>query len=283
MIARSVSRTILPALPVTPALLVVAVAYLLPLLWLVPMSLQDSDRTWTGLNNYSRAVQDPLFLTIAGRTFRVAFLTATVCLLLAYPIAWQLSRIPRRWFPYLAALIAIPLLTSTIVRSEAWVFLLLPDGLVNEVLALIPGAPRVSLLRTEAGVVLAMIQVLLPIALLPLLAAFYDLDRDLLAAARGLGASHARTWVHVIVPLTAPAAATSAALTFLLALGFWVTPSIVGGHQSTLIAQLISQQASLLLNVQYASTLAVILIGTTAALAGAVWLFAQLTRRIAAA
>ena len=283
MNVRSMTRPALRGLPVLPALTVVAVAYLLPLAWLVPMSLQDPDRTWVGLTNYSRAVQDPLFLTIAARTFRVAFLTATICLLLAYPIAWQLSRIPRRWFPYLAALIAIPLLTSTIVRSEAWVFLLLPEGLINEVLAMLPGAPRVSLLRTESGVLLAMIQVLLPIALLPLLAAFYDLDRDLLAAARGLGATHARTWINVIVPLTAPAATTSAALTFLLALGFWVTPSIVGGHQSTLVARLISQQASRLLHVPYASTLAVILIAAAAALAGASWLIARLIRRIAAA
>jgi ABC-type spermidine/putrescine transport system permease subunit I len=279
----ALARALLSGLPVLPALLVVALAYLLPLAWLVPMSLQDTDRSWTGLANYGRALDDPLFLTIAGRTFRVAFLTAAACVLLAYPIAWQLSRIPRRWFPYLAAVIAIPLLTSTIVRSEAWVFLLLPDGLVNEVLGLIPGMPRLSLLRSEAGVLLAMIQVLLPIALLPLLAAFYDLDRDLLAAARGLGATPRHTWTEVIIPLTAPAAATSAALTFLLALGFWVTPSIVGGHQSTLIAQLISQQASLLLDVQYASTLAVILIGTVASVAGAVWVLSRVARRMGAA
>jgi mannopine transport system permease protein len=252
--------TLRRTMPLAPATIVLALAYALPLLWLVPLSLQTTDGAWSGLGNYARALEDPVFIGIMSRTFRVAFVTAAGVVLIAYPVAWQLSRVPRRYFPYLAALIAVPLLTSTIVRSEAWVFLLLPDGPINAVLGFLPGAPRVTLLRTEIGVIIAMTQVLLPVGLLPLLAAFYDLDPNLVTAARGLGARPVRVWTAVILPLTAPAAAVSASVTFVLALGFWVTPSIVGGHQSTLIAQLISQQASLLLNIPYASTLAVILI-----------------------
>ena len=271
--------TLRRSLPLAPATLVLVLAYALPLLWLVPLSLQTTDGAWFGLGNYARALEDPVFIGIMSRTFRVALLTAAGVVLIAYPVAWQLSRVPRRFFPYLAALIAVPLLTSTIVRSEAWVFLLLPDGPINGVLSLLPGAPRVSLLRTEIGVIVAMTQVLLPVGLLPLLAAFYDLDPTLVTAARGLGARPARVWTAVILPLTAPAAAVSASVTFVLALGFWVTPSIVGGHQSTLIAQLISQQASLLLNIPYASTLAVILIATAVVLGALGLLGSRMIRR----
>jgi ABC-type spermidine/putrescine transport system permease subunit I len=175
----------------------------------------------------------------------------------------------------LAVIIAIPLLTSTIVRSEAWVLLLLPTGVLNSLLAWLPGHPQILLLNTETGVLVAMIQVLLPITLLPLLAAFYDLDRSLIAAARNLGADRSQVWLRIILPLTSPAAVASFGLTFLLALGFWVTPSIVGGGRTQLIAPLISQEASQLTNVPFAAALSVLLMLFTG---GMVLAFIVITR-----
>lgn len=248
-----------------PMAAILVIAYVLPLVWLVPESLQ-SGAGLPSLDQYREAFSEPLYATVAIRTFRVALLSGAIALAIAYPLAWQLSNLPRTWFRFLAVVIAVPLLTSTIVRSEAWVLLLLPQGVLNSVLALLPGRPQVLLLNTEAGVLVAMVQVLLPIALLPLLAAFYDLDRSLISAARNLGAGRVQVWRRITLPLTSSAAATSFGLTFLLALGFWVTPSIVGGGRTQLIAPLISQQASLLTNLPFASALSVLLMLVTGGL-----------------
>lgn len=266
------------ALLVLPLLGLLCIAYLLPLAWLLPLSIRTE--TGAGPENFLHAFDTPLYATVVIRTMRVALVCALTCMAIAYPLAWYLSNVQRSRIRFIAALIAVPLLTSTIVRSEAWVFILLPDGLLNSVLALVPGSPRVTLLRTEAGVLIAMIQVLLPVALLPLLAAFYDLDRSLLAAGRSLGAGELRVWREVILPLTAPAAAASFGLVFLLAIGFWVTPSIVGGPRTMLIAPLISQQASLLANLPFAAALALLLLAATGALAGVSFLaYARLMGR----
>lgn len=260
---------------VLPLVLLLLSAYILPLLWLIPRSLDEGESF--GLANYREILANPAFISVGVRTFQVAAITAVLCLLIGYPMAWHLSNVSRRWFPILAAIIAVPLLTSAIVRSEAWVFLMLPSGPIASLFRLLPGAPEVVLLRTEAGVVVAMVQVLLPVALLPLMSAFYDLDRNLLAAARNLGAKRNQTWREVILPLTAPAATASAGLIFLLALGFWVTPSIVGSQRTIMIAPLISQQASMLGDIGMASALAVTLLLTTLVLVIA---FGWVSRRV---
>src|SRR5690606_1169575 len=141
--------------------LVLLVAYVLPLAWLLPISLRTEDGT--GLGNFQNAPASPLYVAVAVRTIRIEILSGVACVVLAYPLAWVLGNLPRRWFRLIAVVVALPLLTSTIVRSEAWVFILLPDGVLNGVLGMLPGAPEVRLLHTEAGVLVAMIQVLLPI------------------------------------------------------------------------------------------------------------------------
>src|SRR5207244_22595 len=121
------------ALLLAPLLIVLAIAYVLPLAWLVPESLRDPSGIGVSLGQYGQAFDDPLYEIVAERTFRVALLCGLVCLAIAYPLAWQLSNLPRAWFRFLAVVIAVPLLTSTIVRSEAWVLLLLPQGVLNTI------------------------------------------------------------------------------------------------------------------------------------------------------
>jgi ABC-type spermidine/putrescine transport system permease subunit I len=257
-----------------PMTVVLGIAYLLPLAWLIPESLREPTGG-VGLGQYGQAFSESLYAIVGWRTLRIAALSGIACVAIAYPLAWLMSNLPRSWFRYLAVVIAIPLLTSTIVRSEAWVLLLLPTGVLNTALSVLPGKPQILLLNTELGVLIAMVQVLLPITLLPLLAAFYDLDRSLIAAGRNLGAGRVQVWRRIIIPLTSPAAVTSFGLTFLLALGFWVTPSIVGGGRTQLIAPLISQEASQLANVPFAAALSVLLVLVTG---GLVLAFVAITR-----
>ncbi len=258
-----------------PLLLLLSAAYVLPLIWLIPQSLNSGGSF--GLANYQEIAAAPVYRVVGMRTLRIAAVVALLCLVFAYPLAWQISNLRRRWLPIAAALIAVPLLSSAIVRSEAWVYLLLRNGPIATLFRLLPGKPEVVLVRTEPGVIIAMVQVLLPIALLPLIAAFFDLDRNLIAAARNLGARNVEVWRTVVLPITAPAAAGSAALTFLLALGFWITPSIVGSQRTETIAPLISEQASRVGDVGLAAALSIALLLTTLA---CVLIFALLARRL---
>jgi ABC-type spermidine/putrescine transport system permease subunit I len=192
------------------------------------------------LAHYGQILERAVYLKVLGNTFRIAAIATLVCVLLGYPLAyWMRSLSPGRQL-LAVALVVLPFWVSILVRTYAWIVILGNDGLVNRSLQGLglSGAP-VSFLYNQFGVVLGTANVLLPFLVLPLLAAMLKLDDRLLQAAASLGASRRIIFWRVFFPLTLPSLAAGAILVFILTLGFFITPAILGGGRVPMIANML--------------------------------------------
>jgi ABC-type spermidine/putrescine transport system permease subunit I len=214
---------------------------------------------WT-LGNFGKVFASGVYLQVLWITLRVAVVVTVASLLLGYPVAYVLARIDPARSNLLMSLILIPFWTSILVRTYAWMVLLGREGFVNQLLMWTGtiGEP-LRLLNTTFAVYVAMVHILLPFMVLPLYAAIRAVDEDLLRAAEGLGASRLGVFRQVVLPLSLPGVAAGCLLVFILALGFFITPALVGGPRDLMIAVLINQQVDLF-DWPFASALAVLLL-----------------------
>ena len=241
-----------------PFLLLLLVVFILPLLTLLRESLLVPEPT---LAHYARAFGEPVYLRVMGRTLRIALLVTLACLLLAYPLAWVMARSRGLRLALLAAAVLLPLWTSVLVRTYAWMVLLQRNGVVNQVLGQLGVTEQpVRLLYTEAAVVVAMAHVLLPFMVLPIYSALKGIPDDYARAAQVLGASAWLTFREVVWPLSLPGVTSGCLMVFLLALGFFVTPALIGGPQQMMIATLVSQQVREMLDWPFAGALVGVLL-----------------------
>jgi mannopine transport system permease protein len=241
-----------------PFLLLIAVVFLLPLATLLHESLFVPAPT---VEHYARAFGEPVYLRVMLRTLRVAVLVTVAALILAWPLAWVMSRSRGLGLALLAAAVLLPLWTSVLVRTYAWMVLLQRNGVLNQLLqeAGVIDAPM-RLLYTEGAVVLAMAHVLLPFMVLPIYSALKGIPEDYVRAAQMLGASAWASFREVIWPLALPGVTSGCLMVFLLALGFFVTPALIGGPQQMMIATLVSQQVREMLDWPFAGALVGILL-----------------------
>jgi putative spermidine/putrescine transport system permease protein len=219
------------------------------------------------------APDQAVFRTVFLRTLGVAALVTALCVLLAYPCAWTISGLPPRAAAVALTLVLIPFWSSVLVRSTAWFVLLQREGPVNGALVslgLLEGP--VQMVGTRFAVILAMVQVLLPFAVLPMHSVMSRMDRGLLRAATSLGANGRQAFLRVWLPLSMPGVLAGAAMVFLLALGFYITPALVGGERDQLIAWFIAAFLNRDVNWGMAAALSVYLL----AMAGGVLLLARL-------
>jgi len=247
-----------------PLLAVVLVAFVLPLVVLLHESLFVPAPT---LEHYRRLFGEPLYLRVIWRTFRIAAVVTLATLVLAYPLAWLMTRAKGWVLAVLVGCVLLPLWTSVLVRTYAWTVLLQRNGVLNQMLMEVGAidAP-VKMLYTEAAVVAAMTHVLLPFMELPIWASLRAIPRDLIQAASLLGATPLQTFREVVWPLSLPGVSSGCLMVFLLGLGFFVTPMLIGGPQQLMVATLISQQVRELLNWPFAGALVGFLLLVTCAL-----------------
>lgn len=253
-------RRMTPILLVIPLALYMLVFYALPVASMLFRSIMDP--TWT-LENYRRLAHDSVFLAVSWTTLRTALVVTFGTLLLGYPVALALSRLRHAVAVILLAIVLLPFWTSVLVRSYAWMVLLGRRGLINELLLSsgIIDAP-LRLLNTPLAVHVAMIHILLPYMILPIASVLRQIDNALPRAAAGLGASPLNVFVEVILPLSVPGVAAGTLLVFVLSLGFYITPALVGGPRDLMLSMLIAQQVDLL-NWAYAACLSVALLVMT--------------------
>ncbi len=241
-----------------PLGLLLAWAFFLPIGRLLLTSVTDPS---LNVDNYLRIWNEPLYLTVIWRTIWIAFLTTSIGLVLGYPVAALMAR-SRGWVAALAIIcVLIPLWTSVLVRSYAWIVLLERRGLINEILIKLGliDAP-LKMLYTDGAVLIAMAHVLLPFMVLPIYSSLHAIPRDLPMAAANLGAGRIRTFVSVVFPLSLPGVFAGCLIVFVMSLGFYVTPALLGGPQTLMIATLIGQQASELLNWPFAGAISLVLL-----------------------
>ena len=218
---------------------------------------------------YRRMFDQPLYLGVLWRTFQIGLFVMTAGLVLGYPVAYAMARLKGRWSTFVAACVLISLWTSILVRSYAWIVLLQRNGLVNRTLieaGLIHEPLR--LLYTEAAVIMAMTHVLLPYMILPIYSVVRTIPNELSQAARNLGAGGWTVFFKIILPLSLPGVFAGCLMTFILALGFYITPALVGGPNTLMMATLIGQQTTQLLDWPFAGALSAVLLAATLLLVG---------------
>lgn len=284
-VARAPARDWTRSALLLPGLLGLGVTFVLPLAWLLRMSLSgaqlgQASGGWT-LQPYLTALADPFYWKVAANTFVLSALVALLAVLLSYPIALFLARSRSRWRGALVALAIAPLLTSTVVRTYGWMVILGDQGLVNGSLQWLGwiGAP-LAISNNFLAAVLALTELLMPYAILAMLSGLGRLHPDYESAAALLGAGRWRVLWRIVLPLSVPGIATAALLVFVLALSAFVTPRLVGGGRVFVLATEIYGEATVTLDWPLAAALSFILL----ALFGGViaiyqWVLARADRR----
>ncbi len=262
-----------------PALLVAGVLMLAPIGWLFSLSLVGAEGGFSW-ENYTRIWTDGAYVGIFVQTFQVALLVTAACILLGYPVAYAMTILPARWSRIVLLLVLVPFWTSLLVRTYAWLVLLQRRGIVNTLLIEAGLIERpLALVYNVTGTVIGMVHVMVPFLILPLYASMRGIDGNLMRASMGLGASPTRAFRSVFLPLSLPGLIAGAMMVFVMSIGFFVTPVLLGGGKVNMIAQRIEQSVSLFPTWGPAAALAVVLLVLTVGFLGAGWLVVRRIER----
>jgi ABC-type spermidine/putrescine transport system permease subunit I len=244
-----------------PVLVYLTVFYVYPLVRILVLSVYGPTFT---LAHLLRMVTVPVYFEVLLRSFRIALLATVLSVVLGYPVACLLARLTPRQVALIMPVILLPFTISVLVRSYAWLAILGRQGVLNTLLGRL-GVIRepLEILYSESGVLLGMVHILLPVFILPAYSVMTRIDRDLLKAASIMGAPPSRAFLEVFLPLSLPGLIGGGLLVFIQALGFFVTPALLGGPQDTMIAMLIELQISQLLNWGLAAALSTVLLVVT--------------------
>jgi len=223
-----------------PAFLLLTVFYIVPIVQVLAISFLEPE---PGFGNYERIATNLSVQRVLITTARICIITTAIALFLGYALAYAItlaSERARRWW---LLCVLVPLWISVLVRAFAWVTLLRRQGLINQTLmeAGVITEP-LALVWNEFGIIVGMVHYMVPYAVLPMLAAMRDIDPRLLAAARGMGASRMQVFTRIFFPLSAPGLVAAGVLVFIFSLGFYVTPAILGGGRTLMVAEWISLQ-----------------------------------------
>ncbi|MGE4045553.1 MAG: ABC transporter permease [Acetobacteraceae bacterium] len=241
--------------------------FVTPLFILLYVSLQaDTAMSGMAVSQYARFLLDPFSLGVLGHTLWLGVEVTLLCLLLGYPLAWVYVRGPRWLQPILIVAVLLPLLTSVVVRTFAWIVILGRQGIVNtSLLSLGFIDTPLRLLYTEGGVVVALAQVQMPLMVLPLITALSRIDRNLDDASAALGAGAWRGFWRVTVPLSLPGIIAGCMLTYAAAITAFITQSLVGGGQMLFMPMYIYQQATALQNWPFAAAISIVFLAAVLA------------------
>jgi putative spermidine/putrescine transport system permease protein len=242
-----------------PAVLLLIAAMGYPLLTIVLRSFSEPE--W-GLQNYAWFFSTPVNVTVLWRTFSIAAWVTIVCVIAAYPYAYLMTAVGPKMRLALIMCVLVPFWVSGVVRTLAWVILLQDSGVINSTIKAM-GFSSIKLIRTPAGVIIGMAQVLMPFMILPLFSVMRGIDLRLLQAARSLGARPLLAFLQVYLPLSLPGVFAGALIVFILALGFYITPALLGGPRSTMLSTLVQNQVLSLLNWGRGGAMGVVLLVAT--------------------
>lgn len=243
-----------------PALLFLLVLFVSPVVQLLGLSILDRTGGLTGAH-YARLVATPVYVQVLLVTFRIAAWTTLLCLLGGYPVAYLLATTTERWRRALTLWVLLPFWTSFLVRTFAWIVLLGRRGAVNSLLTAlgVVEAP-LALVFNLTGVLIGMTHALLPLAVLTMVSVMVHIDPTLPQAAATLGARGSQAFWRVYLPLSLPGVAAAGLMVFITALGFFITPALLGGRRETMIAQVIIEQVQELLNWAFAGAVSLLLL-----------------------
>ncbi|WP_119303975.1 ABC transporter permease [Dongia deserti] len=247
----------------SPGLILVGLIIVLPIGWLFWLSFFDESGALSGAN-YARFFEQRSYVRTFITTFQVAFLVTGLTVLIGYPLSYMLSQISRRAAAICMIFVILPFWTSVLVRTYAWLVILQRKGLVNTWLMDLGVIDQpLPLAHNFTGVIIGMTHILLPFMVLPLYGSMKSIDTDYLRAGMNLGASPTATFWQIFFPLSLPGLAAGIIMVFVLCLGFFVTPALMGGGNVIMWAMRMEQTTSLYANWGAGSALGVVLLAVT--------------------
>ncbi|MEX1109629.1 MAG: ABC transporter permease [Dongiaceae bacterium] len=248
-------RSLVPAMP---ALIFLFVVFVVPLGILFLRSVTDPE---PGFGNYTRLVSDSTYITVLFNTILVSIVVTATALLLSYPVAWFLVICPSGAMRWIFAIILLSMWTNLLARTYAWLVLLQNTGAINHFLMWLGVVDQpVALVNNMIGVIVGMTYIMLPFMILPLHATISAIDPALMQAASISGASPGRVFRRVLLPLSLPGISAGCIMVFVMSLGYYITPALLGGAKDMMIAVLIAQQIQHLLNWGLGSAAAFVLL-----------------------
>ena len=204
-----------------------------------------------------------IYVQLFGRTLRLSLIITLICLALGYPIAYLMATLPTRTSNLLMIMVLLPFWTSLLVRTTCWIALLQQQGVLNDVfvaLHMVDDENRLKMIHNEVGTIIAMTHILLPFMVLPLFSVMKTIPPSYVRAARSLGANPVTAFFRVYVPNTVPGIGAGSILVFIIAIGYYITPALVGGTSGTLISNFIAHHMQVSLNWGLAAALGVLLL-----------------------
>lgn len=275
------ARSTYPILLIMPSVLLLGLFLVLPYLNIVVMSFRNPANgapyaPGFTIGNYLRLLTDSFYLQQVANTLLIGLVTTLLCLVLGFPIAWQLSREKMRFRGLAYGLVLSPLLVGIVIRSYGWTILLGNNGIINKTLLNLGLIDRpIGLMYNALGIVIALVHVFLPFMILPLMSALQGIDPSLRSAARSLGAGRLIVFRRIILPLAMPGIQAGCILVFVLSLSAYVTPALIGGLRVKTMAVSVVDALIDTFQWPFGSAMALMLSLTGAAI---VVIFSRLTR-----
>ena len=249
---------------VVPALLLIAFFFIVPVLMLLMRSVLEPA---PGLQNYAELLGSTTYLRVFMNTFIVAGLVTIVSVVIGFPVAWLLAVMPERWSRIVLAIIVLSMWTNLLARTYAWMVLLQRTGVINKMLIGLGIVDKpLALVNNLVGVSIGMTYIMLPFVILPLIGILKSIDPAILRAAALCGANKRQCFVRILLPLSLPGIAAGALMVFVMSLGYYVTPALLGGTSNMMLAELVAQFVQSLVNWGMGGAAALLLLIVTLAL-----------------
>ncbi|MDP9940243.1 ABC transporter permease [Ectopseudomonas alcaliphila] len=249
------------SLPLLPALLFLSLFFLAPLIGLLLRGILEPE---PGLGNYETLFANSAYARVLFNTFAVAGLVTLISLLLGFPLAWAITLAPRGWGRWLLSIVLLSMWTSLLARTYSWLVLLQASGVINKSLMAVGLIDQpLEMVHNLTGVVIGMSYIMIPFIVLPLQATMSAIDPMVLQAGSICGASPWRNFFRVFLPLCRPGLFSGGLMVFVMSLGYYVTPALLGGAQNMMLPEFIVQQVQSFLNWGLASAAAALLIAIT--------------------
>ncbi|BFM49728.1 ABC transporter permease [Marinomonas sp. THO17] len=244
-----------------PIILFLGVFFLIPLIGLLVQSVTQPQ---LGLTNFAELLATSTYLKVLGNTFLVATLVTIFAVLLGFPLAWCITLFPKGWGRFLLNVVLLSMWTSLLARTYSWLVLLQSSGVLNKILMGLGIIDQpLPLVHNLAGVIIGMTYIMIPFIVLPLQASMSAIDPMVLQAASICGASSRTVFFKVFLPLCKSGIFSGSLMVFVMSLGYYVTPALLGGVSNMMLPEFIVQQVQNFLNWGIASASASILIAVT--------------------
>lgn len=249
---------------IVPAVLLLALVFVAPLLWFFIRTLADVGTSTEIISYIWSVINSKAVVTALSTTNWISLLVTLLVLLISYPVAYYLATNQGWRFTVVLFCIIVPYFTSIIVRTYSWMVLLGRNGLVNQMLMQLGLIDQpLAMLYTEIGVLIGMVYVLLPYMVLTLFAAMKAIDPSLMRAARGLGAGAFYAFTRVYFPLSIHGVVSGSLIVFILSIGFFITPALMGGPSDVMIAMLIERSVEITFDFSSAAVMSLLLLFAT--------------------